>query len=122
MPRLTVPTMHPPASASRTCHRSRSLRAVLVLGAALPLLGACGLFGGRAKACHEPQAYEQAQSVPPLKSPEGTPVPATRSALKIPEVAQTTKERAATDPCLDEPPSFYPGRPKPGQGTPAQKD
>ena len=95
--------------------RAPATRVLVLAGVAAPLLAGCGLFGGGAKKCHDRQAYEQAQSVPPLKAADGTPVPATRNALKIPEVAQTAKARGPGDPCLDEPPSFNPGRPKPGQ-------
>lgn len=105
MSRLTFPSIVP----------APVVRLLVVVGVAAPLLAGCGLFGGGAKKCHDRQVYEQAQSVPPLKSADGTPVAATRNALKIPEVAQTAKARGPGDPCLDEPPSFNPGRPKPGQ-------
>jgi hypothetical protein len=95
--------------------RARStLRAVVLVAVAVPLLAGCGLFGGRSKQCREKQGYEDARSVPPLKNADGTPVQATRNALKIPEVPPATQARGPGDPCLDEPPSFYPGRPKPG--------
>lgn len=89
---------------------------LVLVAVAVPLLAGCGLFGGQSRQCREKQGYEDARSVPPLKNADGTPVQATRNALKIPEVAPTAQVRGAGDPCLDEPPSFYPGRPKPGQG------
>lgn len=107
------------AGPEASARRAARLRVSVVLAAAIPLLAGCGMFGGGTKRCHERQPYEAARSVPPLKSADGAPVPATRNALKIPEVAQTARERGPADPCLDEPPSFYPGRPKPGQGTPS---
>lgn len=117
MSRLTSVSIDSRSAAGRERRRRGGavLRALVVAGVAVPLLAGCGLFGGRSKKCHERQGYEAAESVPPLKSADGTPVQATRNALKIPAVSQTAKERTAGEPCLDEPPSFYPGRPKPGQ-------
>lgn len=99
----------------------RALRAATVALVCAPVLTGCGLFRHDAKKCHEKQGYEEAQSVPPLKSADGTPVQATRNSLKIPEISQTAKAAAPTDPCLDEPPSFYPGRPKPGAAAAEKK-
>lgn len=64
--------------------------------------------------CHAPQAYQAAESVPSLQVPEGLSAPQNRGALKIPDVGDTARRRGPGDPCLDEPPSFFPGRPKPG--------
>lgn len=75
-------------------------------------LGGCASFGD--EKCHEPQEYQAAESVPSLKVPEGLSAPQNRGALKIPDVGDTARKRGPGDPCLDEPPSFYPGRPKPG--------
>jgi hypothetical protein len=90
----------------------------------LLVLTAAGVSGCRAFAanCEEPQEYQAAVSVPPLKVPEGLNAPQTRGALKIPEVAETAKPRGRGEPCLDEPPSFYPGRPKPGMKSDATTD
>lgn len=96
----------------RLTPRSRPLRVCTAL-TATALLGGCALFDGNA--CHEPQPYQQARSVPPLKVPEGLAAPATRTALRIPEGEPTARPRGPGDPCLDEPPSFYPDRPKPGR-------
>jgi uncharacterized lipoprotein len=79
---------------------------------ALLALGGCKLFKGAS--CHEPQAYETARSVPPLQVPAGLESPATKSALKIPDLKTPERKRGATEPCLDEPPSYYPGKPRPG--------
>lgn len=86
-------------------------RILWLAGVATVGLSGCASFE---RNCHEPQAYERAESVPPLQVPEGLTAPQTRGALKIPDVDATARPRGPTDPCLDEPPSFYPGRPKPG--------
>lgn len=84
---------------------------VLAAAASLALTG-CASIGG--ENCHEPQEYQVATSVPSLQIPEGLSAPQTRGALKIPDVGDTARKRGPDEPCLDEPPSFYPGRPKPG--------
>jgi hypothetical protein len=99
-----------------------AMRAVLV---PVLLLAAAGVSGCRAFAenCHEPQEYQTAVSAPPLTVPEGLNAPQTRGALKIPDVPeQTARARGPDEPCLDEPPSFYPGRPKPGMKSDATTD
>ena len=97
----------------------RLIRTCLSLALALPL-AACHLWGG-GDTCNVRQPYDQAVSVPPLKVPEGLQAPTTRTALKIPDVQATAPKRGAKDACLDEPPSFYPGRPKPGLPATAPK-
>lgn len=84
---------------------------VLATASAFTLAGCASLRGGD---CHAPQAYEAAVSVPSLRVPEGLSAPQNRGALKIPDVGDTARRRGPGDPCLDEPPSFFPGRPKPG--------
>ncbi len=80
------------------------------------VVAATGLSGCRlfAENCHAPQDYQSATSVPSLKVPDGLNAPQTRGALKIPDVPVSGRKRGAGDACLDEPPSFYPNRPKPG--------
>jgi uncharacterized lipoprotein len=90
----------------------RRLAAILLVVAAAGL-GGCHLLRG--ESCHAHKAYETAQAVPPLHAPEGLAGPNTRNALHIPDVPLPAKPRAASDPCLDEPPSFFPDRPKPGK-------
>ncbi|MCZ8131570.1 MAG: hypothetical protein O9284_09745 [Steroidobacteraceae bacterium] len=85
----------------------------LAAAGSLVLLAGCSAFDRNA--CHDRQPYQAAEAVPPLKVPEGLAAPSTRNALRIPEVQAEPKRRSAGDPCLDEPPSFYPDRPKPGQ-------
>jgi hypothetical protein len=90
---------------------SRSYGLVVAVAAALALTGCAGLRGGN---CHDTQPYQLAKSVPSLQVPEGLSAPQSRNSLKIPDVDATARPRGPGDPCLDEPPSFYPGRPKPG--------
>ncbi|MGE5202229.1 MAG: hypothetical protein ACM3O6_09185 [Acidobacteriota bacterium] len=78
----------------------------------LAALAGCGVLGG-SKTCSEPQHYQNAVSAAPLHAAEGLPPANTKNALKIPEGGTEAKPRKATDPCLDESPSFYPDRPKP---------
>lgn len=87
------------------------LPTIVALVAVATGVSGCKVF---AENCHEPQDYQQATSVPPLKVPDGLNAPPTRGALKIPDVPQAARARTAADPCLDESPSFYPNRPKPG--------
>ena len=78
-----------------------------VLGvAALLLLGGCHWLS-RANSCHNRQAYQSAQSVPPLKIPPGLDAPETTNALRIPPLnAPEPPRRSGKDPCLDAPPAF----------------
>jgi hypothetical protein len=88
----------------------------LAAAASLTLTG-CAAFRG--ETCHEPQAYQSAESVPSLRVPDGLSAPQNRGALKIPDVGETARPRGPGEPCLDEPPSFFPGRPKPGTASAA---
>ena len=59
-----------------------------------------------ASSCSKPQAYAQAQSLPPLRIPVGLDGPDTRTALKIPDLNEPEAPRKPKDPCLEEPPAF----------------
>jgi hypothetical protein len=61
---------------------------------------------GQVHSCNKPQDYQQAQSNPPLHMPVGLEAPATRGALRIPELREPEVPRKLTDPCLEEPPKF----------------
>jgi uncharacterized lipoprotein len=78
-----------------------------VLGlAALPLLGGCHWLA-RTNSCHNTQAYQNAQSVAPLKIPAGLDAPETTNALRIPPLNEPAPPpRSGKDPCLDAPPKF----------------
>ena len=92
-------------------------------GLLLPLLAGCGfmqkvgLLGSGLEACHEPQAYESAQEIPPLQVPAGLDAPSAKGALKIPALDSPERKREAEEPCLAHPPTYYPGRPRPTAGT-----
>jgi uncharacterized lipoprotein len=83
--------------------------AVLII---LLALGGCGLFKPTFESCEETPAYADAREVPPLQVPEGTDVPDTRNALKVPPV--TTPEKPRDGKCIDVPPSFVPNQPGTG--------
>jgi uncharacterized lipoprotein len=59
-----------------------------------------------ASSCSKPQAYAQAQSLPPLRIPVGLDGPDTRAALKIPDLNEPEAPRGPKDPCLVDPPAF----------------
>jgi hypothetical protein len=83
---------------------------------ALPaVLAGCHRHRVRDELCPVGQPYLRAQSVPPLKTSDGLAAPNTHNALKIPEVTAPARARRVLEGCLDEAPSFFPGRPKPGQ-------
>jgi uncharacterized lipoprotein len=81
----------------------------LVLLAALLLAGS-GCRVMRAidkKACHEPQPYQKAHSVPPLVIPAGLDAPDTTNALRLPALNEPAPPpRTGKQPCLDQPPPF----------------
>lgn len=83
-------------------------RRILLLLLLLPFVGGCHLFrGASAKACHGPQPYQKAQTVPPLKVPSGLDAPDTTNALRLPTLNQPgPPPRSGKQPCLDEPPPY----------------
>lgn len=96
----------------------RSLRWVAAAACALPLLVGCGIASRLgitpgAETCRDAQAYETAPEVPALQVPAGLDAPTARAPLKIPVLETAERKRAATEPCLDQPPTYYPGRPRP---------
>lgn len=84
------------------------VRGIVVLLLLLPLAGGCHMFSGAsAKACHSPQPYQKAQTVPPLKIPGGLDPPDTTNALRLPTLNEPPPPpRKGKQPCLDEPPPF----------------
>jgi uncharacterized lipoprotein len=74
----------------------------------LPLIGGCHFFrGASAKACHGPQPYQKAQTVPPLRVPAGLDAPDTTNALRLPALNEPAPPpRSGKQPCLDEPPPY----------------
>ena len=81
---------------------------VLLLLLLLPLMSGCHTFrNASAKACHGPQPYQKAQSVPPLTIPSGLDAPDTANALRLPALNDPAPPpRKGKQPCLDEPPPF----------------
>jgi hypothetical protein len=93
----------------------RSLTSILCLIALAAVLAGCHRHGVRDQPCTAGPHYLNAQSVPPLRTVDGLAAPNTRNALKIPEVTAPLRAHSMREGCLDESPSFFPGRPKPGQ-------
>jgi uncharacterized lipoprotein len=96
----------------------RSFRWLIAAGCALPLLAGCGLASKLGitpgvDTCRDAQAYESAPEAPALQVPAGLDSPSARGALKIPVLEAPERKRAAGEPCLDQPPTYYPGRPRP---------
>ena len=83
------------------------VRGFVLLVLLLPLAGGCHVFrSASAKACHSPQPYQKAQTVPPLKIPPGLDAPDTTNALRMPTLNEPPPTpRKGAQPCLDEPPS-----------------
>jgi hypothetical protein len=98
----------------------RRLTSILCLIALPAVRAGCHRDGVRDEPCIAGQQYLKAQSVPPLRTVDGLAAPNTRNALKIPEVTAPLRVRSMREGCLDESPSFFPGRPKPGQKATAQ--
>ena len=58
-------------------------------------------------ACHKPQGYMRASSIPPLKIPPGLAPPDTTNALRLPALNEPAPPpRTGRQPCLDQPPPF----------------
>ena len=83
-------------------------RGIVLLLLLLPLAGGCSVFrSASAKACHGPQPYQKAQTVPPLQIPSGLDAPDTTNALRLPTLTEPAPPpRKGKQPCLDEPPPF----------------
>jgi len=71
-------------------------------------MSGCHVFSSATgRACHGPQQYQKAQSVPPLKVPTGLDAPDTTNALRLPTLKDPAPPaRKGSQPCLDEPPPF----------------
>src|SRR5215469_9263620 len=84
------------------------VRRIVLLALLLPLVDGCHLFrSASAKACHSPQSYQKAQTVPPLKVPAGLDAPDTTNALRLPTLNEPAPPpRSGKQPCLDEPPPY----------------
>ncbi|HHQ13492.1 MAG TPA: hypothetical protein ENK16_00535 [Chromatiales bacterium] len=82
------------------------LRLILLVWAVL-LLAACS-SGARKnrEVCNEPQEYQAARSVPPLKIPEGLDEPDRSERLVIPGKADPNPYPNGR-PCLERPPDYF---------------
>lgn len=83
--------------------RARFLLTAALCASFAVLPGCKRLFASN---CNKPQAYAQAQSLPPLRIPVGLDGPDTRAAMKIPDLNEPEAPRTQNDPCLQEPPAF----------------
>jgi uncharacterized lipoprotein len=80
-----------------------------VIGVVAVLVGITGCHSLRkvGGSCHDTKPYMKAQSIAPLKIPNGLDTPDTASALRVPALnTPAPPGRKKTDPCLDEPPPF----------------
>ena len=77
----------------------------LVLLPACLLAGACGLLPDSYSGCNKPRPYQSAQEEPPLRVPEGSDLPDTRNAMRIPAV-NAPQIPASPGECLDHPPDY----------------
>ena len=86
----------------------RLVRGIALLLPLLPLAGGCHfLRSAEAKACHSPQPYQKAKTMPPLQIPAGLDAPDTTNALRLPTLNEPPPPpRKGAQPCLDEPPPF----------------
>lgn len=67
----------------------------------------------KAVSCVEHPAYLAAQSVAPLRTPDGLTPPNTKNAMKVSEVSGTARARTTQEGCLDKPPNFFAEQAKP---------
>jgi uncharacterized lipoprotein len=90
----------------------RTIRTVAVIAS----LGVAGCHTMHERACHRPQPYLGAKSVPPLVVPPGLDSPDRTNVLRIPELnGPTAPARSGRQPCLDEPPPYNVPKPAPPQ-------
>jgi uncharacterized lipoprotein len=68
-------------------------------------LGACK---HRVPSCAKPGGYEKAESIAPLRIPNGLQAPDTRGALKIPDLNEAAAAPLPAGQCLDTPPRYNP--------------
>jgi uncharacterized lipoprotein len=87
-------------------------RSILWLVPLLAVLSGCHPFRHFTHACHKPQGYMKAASVPPLRIPAGLEAPDATNALHLPALNEPAPPpRTGQQPCLDEPPPFKVAKP-----------
>jgi hypothetical protein len=85
----------------------KALRLLMCFVPLLALLAGCHPFRHLTYACHKPQVYMHATSIPSLKVPTGLDAPDTTNALHLPPLNEPAPpQRKGREPCLDEPPPF----------------
>ena len=90
----------------------RLVKCVLIVAPLLALGGCKMVRAVRNKACHEPQPYMKATSVPPLVIPAGLDAPDSTNALRLPGLNEPgPPPRTGKQPCLDEPPPYKVAQP-----------
>lgn len=92
-----------------------TLRPMLLTCAGLALLAATGCRTVTGGSCHQPQAYESAGNLPPLRVPTGLDAPDTTGALLIPELDRPELPLDPEGPCLDAPPALTEPPPPPSE-------
>jgi hypothetical protein len=80
---------------------------VLLVMLALVVFAGCRSFS-----CNAAPEYGNSDSIPPLKIPPGLDAPDTRGGLKVPELGTPDRPRTDAEGCLDDPPSYFPERPR----------
>jgi uncharacterized lipoprotein len=83
-----------------------SLRPLFLSIAAGSLLLAAGCASPLGGSCHKPQAYAEAENLPPLRVPADLDGPDTSTALKVPPVSERAVPVDPDGPCLDAPPAI----------------
>ncbi|HZF27047.1 MAG TPA: hypothetical protein VEZ88_12360 [Steroidobacteraceae bacterium] len=79
----------------------------------MPLIvGLMTLAGCKSLSCNAPPDYGNDDSIQPLNIPAGLDPPDTRNALKVPELKTPDRPRTDAEGCLDDPPSYFPDRPR----------
>jgi len=89
----------------------------------LVVLALAALSGCRSlTACTGPaDVGDGGASIPPLRVPPGMVEPNQKDALVVPELNEPPRPRAANSGCMDEPPSYFPGR-RPGAEAPVESN
>lgn len=90
-----------------------NLRPLLLMTASLALLAATGCRVLTGTSCRNPQPYQAAEDLPPLRVPTGLDGPDTSGALKIPELDQPEVPLDPDGPCLEAPPALTEPPPPP---------
>lgn len=83
-----------------------SLRPLLLSIVAGSLVLAAGCASPVGGSCHKPQAYAEAETLPPLRVPADLDGPDTSTALDVPAVNEPAIPLDPDGPCLEAPPAI----------------